>query len=165
MLLHAERGGRVWLVERAPDAQRRPLDVATEDAAGNLGEARSPAGELAPELGIQLHVQRRGAVTSDFVRVRLVIVKDDRAAGADALLPSRALDVASAKDVGEERCRVPVLRQLGHRLVDGFERVESGLCHDAPNAPGRWLGRVGPVRLLSRRGRWAGGWHETRDGH
>ncbi len=92
----AEHGGRVWLVERVPDAQRRPLDVATEDAAGDLGEARSTVGELAPELGIQLHVQRRSAFTPDFVRVRLVIVKDDRATGADALLPSRALDVAAA---------------------------------------------------------------------
>ena len=94
-----------------------------------------------------------------------MIVKDDRAAGADGLLPSRALDVAAAEHISEERCRVPVLWQLGHGLVDGFERVQSGLCHDAPNAPGRWLGRVGPVRLLSRRGRSPGASrHETGDG-
>ena len=47
----AEHGGRVWLVERAPDAQRRPLDVATEDAAGGLGEARSGAGESRQSSG------------------------------------------------------------------------------------------------------------------
>ena len=41
----AEHGGRVWPVECAPDAQCRPLDVAAENAAGDLGEARATAGD------------------------------------------------------------------------------------------------------------------------
>lgn len=133
--LNAQRLGCIRFAEGAPDSQGGPLDISAKHAARNTGDTNLPR-ELAPQLGIEFDVERRRAVRSDFVGVGLVIVKDDDAAAAQPLVASRAFAVAAAQHVGEERRSVSVLWQMRVRLVDRFERMETGSAQRMANVPG-----------------------------
>jgi hypothetical protein len=133
---HRERIDLVSLLEFAPRAQSCPLDVATHDAAHERRANADPIGEFAPQLRIKFDVERNSASAADLVRVRFLIVKDDRAAAALADMVPRALDKTSAEHVSEEGCGMAVLWEQRPWIVRGFESVQTGLGEDPSNAPG-----------------------------
>jgi hypothetical protein len=126
----------ISFVEFVPGAQSDPLNVTTQHAS-HEGRAQSdPLGEFAPHLWIKFDIERNGAAATNLVRVGFLVVKDHRAAAALADMVSRALDKAAAEHVGEEGCRMSVLRQPRPWIVRGLESMQTGLGENPPHAPG-----------------------------